>query len=66
MFIVEAVENGKETYSEYETRYEALEEIKSLRENKAENITLAEFRRIDYTDAEIEDMLNKLEVTNLG
>jgi hypothetical protein len=62
MFIVEAVENGVETYSEYDTRFEALEEVSKLRKEGASNISLSELRRIDYTDAEVDKMLEGVNV----
>lgn len=62
MFIVEAVENGVETYSEYDTRFEALEEVSKLRKEGASNISLSELRRIDYTDAEVDELLEGINV----
>lgn len=58
MFIVEAVE----TYSEYDTRFEALEEVSKLRKEGVSNISLSELRRIDYTDAEVDEMLEGVNV----
>ena len=62
MFIVEAVENGVETYSEYDTRFEALEEVSKLRKEGASNISLSELRKIDYTDAEVDELLEEINV----
>ena len=62
MFIVEALENGVETYSEYDTRFEALEEVSQLRKEGAFNISLSELRRIEYTDAEVDKMLEGVNV----
>lgn len=62
MFIVEALENGVETYSEYDTRFEALEEVSKLRKEGVSNISLSELRRIDYTDAEVDKMLEGVNV----